>query len=118
VFEISVLWRIFVAKRKEVAGGWRKLHNEELQILHVSANIIRIIKLRRMIMARYVTRTSEMRNAFKILVGKPEGRNHAEDLGVDDNILEWILGKLGGKVWTGFFWLRTETSGGLWRTRQ
>jgi hypothetical protein len=35
-----------------------------------------------------------MRNAYNILVGKPEGKNHSEDLGVDGKIiLEWILGK-------------------------
>jgi len=36
----------------------------------------------------------EMRNAYKILVGKPEGNNHLEDLGVERKvILQWILGK-------------------------
>jgi hypothetical protein len=40
------------------------------------------------------------------LVGKP-GRDHSGDLGVDGKIiLDWILGKLGGKVWTGFMWFR------------
>jgi hypothetical protein len=55
-----------------------------------------------------------MRDTHKILVGKPEGRDHAEYLGLDWRILlEWILGKCGGKVWTGFIWLRIGTSGGL-----
>jgi hypothetical protein len=35
----------------------------------------------------------EMRNAYIILVGKPEGKNQSEDLGVDGRILEWILVK-------------------------
>jgi hypothetical protein len=49
-----------------------------------------------------------MRNAYNILVGK-----HGEDLGVDGRmILEWTLGKYGGKVWTGCIWLRTGTSDG------
>jgi hypothetical protein len=44
----------------------------------------------------------EMRGAYSILVGKPEGRDQSEDLGVDGKIiLEWILRKRGGKVWTG-----------------
>jgi hypothetical protein len=35
----------------------------------------------------------EIRNAYKILVRKPEGKRHAEDLGIGGRILEWILGK-------------------------
>jgi hypothetical protein len=42
------------------------------------------------------------------------GRGHKEDLGVDGRIvLKWILEKWGGKVWAGFIWFRTETSGRL-----
>jgi hypothetical protein len=48
VFENRVLRRIFVPKRDEVTGGWRKLHNEELHNLYSSLNIIRMIKSRRM----------------------------------------------------------------------
>jgi hypothetical protein len=47
VFENRVLRRIFVLKRDEIVGGWRKLHNEELHNLHSSPNIIRMIKSRR-----------------------------------------------------------------------
>jgi hypothetical protein len=39
-----------------------------------------------------------MRNAYKLLVGKPERKNRSEDLGIDGKILEWMLGKCGGKV--------------------
>jgi hypothetical protein len=46
------------------------------------------------------------------LVGNPEGRDHLEDLGVDGKIiLECIIGKYSGKVWTGCIWIRIETSG-------
>jgi len=55
----------------------------------------------------------EMRNAFIILVGKPEENRPREDQGVDVKILEWILGQKGGKVWTGFILLRIGISGGL-----
>jgi hypothetical protein len=48
VFENRVLKRIFGPKRAEVTGGWRKLHNEELQTLYSSPSIIRMIKSRRM----------------------------------------------------------------------
>jgi hypothetical protein len=48
VFENRVVRRIFVPKRDEVTGDWRKLHNEELHILYSSPNIIGQIKSRRM----------------------------------------------------------------------
>jgi hypothetical protein len=48
-------------------------------------------------------------NSYKILVGKSERKNHSEDLGVDGRIiLEWILQKQSGKVWTGLIWLRIK----------
>jgi len=47
VFENRVL-RIFGPKRDEVTGEWRKLHNEELNNLYSSPNIVRVIKSRRM----------------------------------------------------------------------
>jgi hypothetical protein len=54
VFENRVL-RIFGPKRDEVAGGWRKLHNEELHNLYSSPSIIRMSKSRRMGWAGHVT---------------------------------------------------------------
>jgi hypothetical protein len=53
-------------------GGWRKLH-EELRDLYSSPNIIRIIMARRMRRAGHVARMGEKRNAYRLLVGKPEG---------------------------------------------
>jgi hypothetical protein len=47
VFENRVLRRIFGCKRKEVAGGWRRQHNEKFHNLYASPNIIRVIKLRK-----------------------------------------------------------------------
>jgi hypothetical protein len=69
-----VLRRIFGPKRDEVTGDWRKLHIEELHRLHSSPSIIRMIKSRRMRWARHVARMVEKRNAYMILVGKPEGK--------------------------------------------
>jgi hypothetical protein len=74
VFEKRVLRRIFGQKRDEVTGEWRKLHNEELHNLYSSPCIIRIIKARRMRWAGHVPRMGEKRNAYRLLVGKPEGR--------------------------------------------
>jgi hypothetical protein len=55
-----------------VTGGWRKLHNEELHNLYSSP--IRMIKLRKMRWAGHVARMGEKRNAYRILVGNPEGK--------------------------------------------
>jgi hypothetical protein len=74
VFENRVLRRIFGPKRDEVTGDWRKLHNEELHGLYSSPSIVRVIKARRMRLARHVARMGEVRGAYNILGGRPEGR--------------------------------------------
>jgi hypothetical protein len=74
VFENRVLRKIFGLKRDEVTGGWRKLHNEELHGFYFSPSIIRVIKSRRMRWAGHVARMGEVRDAYNILVGKPEER--------------------------------------------
>jgi len=61
VFENMVLRRIFGPRRDEVTGEWRRLHNEELNDLYSSLNIVRVIKSRRMRWAGHVTRMSEER---------------------------------------------------------
>jgi hypothetical protein len=57
-----------------VIGGWRKLHNEELHNLYCSPSIIRIIKSRRMKWAGHVARMGEKGIAYRILLGKAEGK--------------------------------------------
>jgi hypothetical protein len=74
VFENRVLRRIYGPKRDEVTGEWKKLHNEELHILQSSTNIIRQIKSRTMRWAGHVARMGEERKAYKVLVGKPQGK--------------------------------------------
>ncbi|KAJ4431941.1 hypothetical protein ANN_20550 [Periplaneta americana] len=74
VFENKVLRKIFGAKRDEVTGEWRKLHNTELHALYSSPNIIRNIKSRRLRWAGHVARMGESRNAYRVLVGRPEGK--------------------------------------------
>jgi hypothetical protein len=73
VFENRVLRRIFGPKRDGVTGEWRRLHNEELNDLYSSPNIIRVIKLIRMRWAGNVACKGERRGADRILVGRPEG---------------------------------------------
>jgi hypothetical protein len=69
-----VLRRIFGPKRDEVTGEWRRLHNEELNDLYSSPNIIQVIKSRRRRWAGHVARMGEGRGSYRILVGRPEGR--------------------------------------------
>ena len=59
MFENRVLRRVFVLKRDEVTREWRKLHNEELNDLYSTPNIVRVIKSRRMRWAGHVARTGE-----------------------------------------------------------
>ena len=68
-----MLRRIFGLKRDEVTGEWRELHNEELNDLYFSPNIVRVIKSKRMRWAGHVARMGERRGAYRVLVGKPEG---------------------------------------------
>jgi hypothetical protein len=74
VFENRVLRRIFGPKKDEVTSEWRKLHNKELHDLYSSPSIIRITKSRRMRLAGHVARMGEKRNAYRLFVGKPEGK--------------------------------------------
>ena len=65
----------YIGPRKdEVTGDWRRLNNEEINDLYSSPNIVRMIKSRRMRWAGHVTRMSEEREVYRVLMGKPEGR--------------------------------------------
>jgi hypothetical protein len=68
-----VLRRIFGPKRDEVTGEWRKLHNESLSDLYSSPSMIRIIESK-MRWVGHVARMGEKRNAYRLLVAKPEGK--------------------------------------------
>jgi hypothetical protein len=76
VFENRVLRRIFGPKRDEMTEGWRKLLNEELHGLYSSPSIVRVIKATSMRWAGHVARMGEVRGAYNILVGRPEGRSY------------------------------------------
>jgi len=69
-----VLRRIFVPRRVEVTGELRRLLIEELNDLYSTPNIVRVIKSRRMRWAGHVARMGEERGAYRVLVGKPEGK--------------------------------------------
>jgi len=74
MFENMVLQRLFGPRRDEVMGEWRRLHNEKLNDLYSSPNIVRVIRSRRMRWAGHVARMSEERGVYRVLVRKPEGR--------------------------------------------
>jgi hypothetical protein len=113
VFENRVSRRIFGPKRDEVTRGWRKLHNEELHSLYSSISIIRMSKSRRMRWAGHAARMGKMRNAYMILVGKPEGkrplgrprRRWVDNIRVD-------LGEIG---WDGVDWIDLAQDRDQWR---
>jgi len=69
-----VLRRIFGLRRDDVTREWRKLHNEELNDLYSSPDIVRVIKSRRMRWAGHVAHMGERRGAYTVLVGKHEGK--------------------------------------------
>jgi hypothetical protein len=64
--------RIFGPKKRDKTGESRKIHNEELNDLYSSPNIIRVIKSRRMRWAGHVAHMVDRRGAYRVLVGKPE----------------------------------------------
>jgi hypothetical protein len=93
IFENRVLRMIFRPKREE-DSSWRKLHNDELHNLYPSPNIVRGVKSRRMRWAGHVARMGEGEVVYRVLVGRPEGWRHWEDVGVGGRItLRWTLGR-------------------------
>ena len=74
VFENKVLRRIFGPRRDEVTGERRRLHNEELNDLYSSPNIVRVIKWRTKRWAGHVACMGEERGAYRVLVRKSEGK--------------------------------------------
>jgi len=101
VFENRVLRRIFGPKRDEVTGEWRKLHNEELNDLYTSPNIIQVIKLRRMRWTGHVVCMGERRGACRVLVGQPEGKRglgrprHRREINIKMDLQEVGFGEEG-----------------------
>jgi hypothetical protein len=116
VFENRVLRRICGAKRDDVRGnGGSCTVRNFIVCTHPQ---ISLGESRRMSWAGHVARMGEERKVYKVLVGKPEERDHLEDQGVGAKMgSEWILGRLACGVWIGFDWLRPGTGGGLWRVR-
>jgi len=113
VFENMVLRKIFGPRRDEETAEWRRLHNEELNDLYSSPNIVRVIKSRRMSWAGHVARMGEDRACIGSCWGNRREREHWGDLGVDGwIILGWISRRWDVGIWTGLGWTRIDTGGG------
>jgi hypothetical protein len=76
-----VLRRIFVPKRDDVTGEWRKLHNDELNDLHCLSNIFRVIKSRIMRWAGHVVLMGKGRGVYRVWWGNLREIDHVEDPG-------------------------------------
>ena len=74
VLENKVLRKILGAKRDGITGGRRKLHNAEIYALYSSSYLIRNLKLRRLRWAKHVARMEQVRNAYRVLVGRHKGK--------------------------------------------
>jgi hypothetical protein len=113
MFGKRLLRRIFGPRRGEVKGGRRKLHNEELRDLYFSPSIIILMKSRRMRWAGHVARMEEKRNAYRLLVGKPDRKR---PLGRQRR--RWVdsirmdLGEIG---WCGVDWIGLAQDRDKWR---
>jgi len=82
VFENSLLRRIVGPKRDEVTGEWRQLHNEELNYLYSSPNIIQVIKLRKIRWVGHVAHVGRVEVFTGFWWGNLRERNHLEDAGL------------------------------------
>jgi hypothetical protein len=69
-----MMYSLGIPRRDELTGESRRLHNEELNDLYSSPNIVRVIKSRRMRWVGHVARMGELKGVYRVLVGKPEGR--------------------------------------------
>ena len=71
-----MLLKIFGSKEYEITEGWRNIHNEEFYDLYSSPNIIRVNKSRKVIWAGHVARMGDRRCAYRVLVERPDEKNH------------------------------------------
>jgi len=74
VFQKRMLRKIFGSKKEAFMEEWRRLHNEKLHGLYSSPNIIQVIKSRRMRWARHMAHMGDRRGAYRVFVGRPEGK--------------------------------------------
>ena len=113
MFENMVLRRTFGPTSDGVTGEWRRLHNEELNELYSSPNIVRVIKSRRMRWALHAARMGENRGPIGSWWGNRRERDRWGYLGVSGKkILRWISRRWDVGMWNGLRWPRIGTGGG------
>jgi hypothetical protein len=97
--------RIFVPKRYEVIGEWRKLHNEKPNYLYSSPSIVGVIKSRIMRWAGHVARLGERKCLYLVLMGKPEGKRplgrprRSWETNIKIDLQEMVWGACSGSIW-------------------
>jgi hypothetical protein len=111
VSEKRVLSKIFGSRRDELTGEWRKLHNEELNDLYSSPNIVRVVKSSRISWAGHVARMDERRGVYMVLVGKTEGKRR---IGRPRRRWEDIDGYSGSEMWS-MDWISLALDRDRWR---
>jgi hypothetical protein len=117
VFGNRVLRPVLEPKREEVMGCCRRVR-DELHKLYAPPDIITSKKLRNMRWTRHVACMRKINMHTEILAETLKGNDQLQNVGIHRSImLEWILDKSVGKVWTRFIWIMTGTNGGLFRTR-
>jgi len=111
LFSVSTADHRTGRKWQDIAGGCRKLHNEEL-CLSSSPNIIRTVNCRRIGWAGHVARM-EKRNAGEVFMGRPERKRLIGRRRNRWEIFKMVLKKQDGNAWTGLIWLRIGICGEL-----
>jgi hypothetical protein len=116
VTEISIIIGRIAVKRTDILlravgdpGGWGKVHN----VMYSSPSIIRVVKSRRMRWVGHLARMGEKRNAYRTLVGKPEGKRplgRPRRRWVDS--IKMDLREIG---WDGVDWIAMTQDRGQWR---
>ena len=113
VTENWVLRRICGPKMDAVTREWRKLHYEELDDLDSSPNNVRVIKSRRVRWVGHIACLEVSRTEYRVLLGRPDERNHREELSADGRkLLKWIFKKWDREAWTTLLWFRRGSSAG------